>query len=273
MDEIRIDNLQVYACHGVFPEENRLGQTFYLNAVLYMDTRAAGCADDLEQSVDYGQVCHLMTGWMKEHTCKLIEAAAEGLAREILLRFSRIKAVRLELRKPQAPIGLPVESVSVRIKRGWHRVYLAIGSNLGDRRKYLEEGIAALRAHSDIRVKRVSSIIATQPYGGVEQGEFLNGCLLIETLLKPGELLGVLHETEQVAGRERKIHWGPRTLDLDIIFYDDLVYEDEELVIPHVDMHNRSFVLEPMKELAPNLRHPVLGKTMTQLLEELKDRA
>lgn len=273
MDEIRIDNLQVYACHGVYPEENRLGQTFYLNVVLYTDTRTAGRTDELEQSTNYGEVCHFMTRWMKEHTCKLIEAAAEGLARELLLEFPLVKEIRLELKKPQAPVGLPLESVSVRIKRSWHKVYLAIGSNLGDRRRYLQEGIAALKAHSDIRVKRISSIIATQPYGGVEQGEFLNGCLLIETLLTPGELLTVLHEIEQAAGRERKIHWGPRTLDLDIIFYDDLVYEEDELTIPHADMQNRSFVLEPMAELAPNLQHPVLGKTMAQMLEELRGRA
>ena len=103
----------------------------------------------------------------------------------------------------------------------------------------------------------------------MEQGDFLNGCLCIETLFTPGELLCKLHEIEAATGRVREIHWGPRTLDLDIIFYDDLVYEDDELIIPHVDMENRRFVLEPMAEIAPNLRHPILKKTMVQLLQAL----
>lgn len=269
MDEIRIRNLECYAYHGVYPEENEQGQTFYINAVLYTDTRAAGCKDDLTLSTHYGEVCHFMNDWMKQHTCKLIETVAEQLAREVLLAFPLVKELELEICKPQAPIGLPFETVSVAIRRGWHQAYLAIGSNMGDRGEYLEAGIAGLKACPDIRVKKVSSIITTKPYGGVEQEDFLNGCLLAETLLTPGELLEKLHEIEHAAGRERKVHWGPRTLDLDIVFYDKLVYEDEDLIIPHVDMQNRRFVLEPMAEIAPNLRHPLLQKTMTQLLSEL----
>ncbi|MBR5247948.1 MAG: 2-amino-4-hydroxy-6-hydroxymethyldihydropteridine diphosphokinase [Lachnospiraceae bacterium] len=265
MDIIKIENLEIYAYHGVYPEENKLGQSFYINAALYTDTRQAGLSDELTQSTNYGEVCHFMTDWMKQHTCKLIEAAAEQLARASLLAFPLVKKLTLEIRKPQAPVGLPFESVSVQIERGWHRVYLAIGSNLGEREAYIQRGIDGLQNCPDIRVKNVSSMIVTKPYGGVEQGDFVNGCLCVETLLTPGELLKKLHEIEQAAGRVREVHWGPRTLDLDIIFYDDLVYEDEELIIPHVDMENRSFVLEPMVEIAPNLRHPILKKTMVQL--------
>ncbi len=271
MDIIKIENLEIYAYHGVYPEENRLGQTFYVSAMLYTDTRTAGLSDELTHSTNYGEVCHFMTDWMKQHTCKLIEAAAEQLARECLLTFPLVKKVILEIRKPQAPVGLPFESVSVQIERGWHRAYLAIGSNLGEREAYIQRGIDRLKACPDIRFLKASAIIGTKPYGGVEQGDFLNGCLCVDTLLTPGELLHKLHEIEHEAGRERKVHWGPRTLDLDIIFYDDLVYEDEELIIPHVDMENRRFVLEPMAEIAPNLRHPVLKKTMLQLLQALPE--
>ena len=82
----------------------------------------------------------------------------------------------------------------------------------------------------------------------------------------------LLNQIETKAGRKRETHWGPRTLDLDIIFYDKLVYEDEELILPHVDMENRYFVLKPLSELAPNMRHPILQKTVTQLLQALADR-
>ena len=108
-------------------------------------------------------------------------------------------------------------------------------------------------------------MIETEPYGVTDQPSFLNGAARISTLLTPHELLDELHRIEAEAGRERIIHWGPRTLDLDIIFYDDLVMSDDDLCIPHVDMHNRSFVIEPMKELAPYKMHPVLKKRMVEL--------
>lgn len=269
MDEIRIDNLEIYAYHGVFPEENEEGQLFYVNAVLYTHTRKAGLTDDLEASTNYAEVCHFITAWMQQHTCKLIETVAEKLAEEILLNFHLIKEISLEIRKPQAPIGLPFESVSVKINRGWHTVYLSVGSNMGDKRTHIRNGIQALEQHPLIQVEKESELLVTEPYGGVEQEDFLNGALQIRTLLSPGELLEELHRIEAQENRERLIHWGPRTLDLDIIFYDKLVYEDQDLIIPHIDMQNRYFVLKPLSELTLNYRHPLLGKTVSQLLKEV----
>ena len=101
------------------------------------------------------------------------------------------------------------------------------------------------------------------------QPDFLNGMIQVKTLLTPWELLELLHQIEQRAGRERLVHWGPRTLDLDIIFYDDWVVDTKELQIPHPDMQNRDFVLKPLAELAPFLRHPLQNKTVRQMLEEL----
>lgn len=269
MDEIRIENLEVYAYHGVFPEENEKGQTFFVNAVLYTDTRTAGLQDELLLSTHYGEVCHFITKWMQEHTYQLIETVAENVARELLLQYPLIQALDLEIRKPQAPIGLPFGCVSVKIHRGWHKVYLAIGSNMGDREKYMEQAIAALKENTQIKVERVSEFLTTKPYGGVEQEDFLNGALEIQTLMTPQELLEELHSIEATADRKRLVHWGPRTLDLDIVFWDKLVYESENLIIPHVDMENRYFVLKPLSELIPNYRHPILGKTVTQLLQAL----
>ncbi|MBR4084298.1 MAG: 2-amino-4-hydroxy-6-hydroxymethyldihydropteridine diphosphokinase [Lachnospiraceae bacterium] len=269
MDEIRIDNLEVYAYHGVFPEENEKGQPFFVNMVLYTDIRRAGQADELTLSTHYGEVCHFVTNWMQKHTCKLIETVAENIAREVLLEFPLVEALDVEIRKPQAPIGLPFESVSVKIHRGWHKVYVAIGSNMGEKEKYLQEAIQGLADHEQILIMQTSDLISTEPYGGVEQDSFLNGMVEIKTLLTPHELLDYLHELEQKAGRERIVRWGPRTLDLDIVFYDKLIFEDDVLILPHVDMENRDFVLKPMVELNANFRHPVLQKTMKQLLEAL----
>lgn len=268
-DEIHIDRLEVFAHHGVYPKETREGQTFYVNAVLYTDMRKAGESDGLEDTVDYGSVCHFITDWMHNNTCKLLEAVAERMSRAILCNYGMLCAVELEIIKPFAPVRLPFEGISVKIFRSWHRAYIAFGSNIGDREGYLSGALEAMKAHPFMEVKKVSDWIVTKPYGGVEQEDFLNGAVQIETLLEPEELLEELHKIENAAGRERNVHWGPRTLDLDILFYDKLQLESEELVIPHPDLENRRFVLEPMVSIAPYLRHPVTGKSMKQLLDEL----
>ena len=169
-----------------------------------------------------------------------------------------------------APVGLPLETVSVEISRAWHTAYVALGSNLGDQEAYLKGAVQALAETRGCQVEKVSSFRDTAPYGYTQQGEFLNGCLRLRTLLPPLELLDRLHEIEQAAGRERKIHWGPRTLDLDMILYDGQVIDLPELTVPHRDMQNRDFVLYPMEEIAPWVRHPVLGKTMQELAEALR---
>lgn len=271
-DEIRIDELEIFAHHGVFLEEKEQGQLFYVNAVLYGSLREAGQKDDLSLSTNYGDVCLFLKEELTKNTCNLIEAAAERAAEAILLHYPLVKALSLELRKPQAPIPLPFGSVSVKIYRGWHRAYVAFGSNMGDSRAYIDNAVAEIKADRLIKNVKVSSVIVTKPYGGVEQPDFLNGALQMDTLYTPHALLDRLHEMEQAAGRERKLRWGPRTLDLDILFYDKLVWEDESLMIPHVDIQNRDFVLRPMAELAPFFRHPVYGRTMAEMLAQYEKR-
>ena len=272
-DEIRIEGLEVYAYHGVYPEEREKGQTFYVNATLYTDTHKAGLEDKLELSTNYGDVCLFINHWMKENTYQLLETVAEKLSKAILLKYNLISSVDLEIRKPEAPIELPFGCVSVKVHRGWHKVYLALGSNMGDKEDYINGAIHALKEHPQIKVNKISDMIVTKPYGGVKQDDFLNGALEAETLLSPEELLEACHDIEDAANRRRTIHWGPRTLDIDILFYDKLIFESDTLVIPHPDLENRDFVLKPMVEIAPYLRHPVLNLTMEQLLKKLLENA
>lgn len=269
MDQIKIENLEVYAYHGVFPEEKEKGQRFYLNATLDTDLRKAGKTDDLAASTHYGEVALLLHKKMTEKSYDLIERAAEVCAEAVLLQFPLVRSITLELRKPEAPIQLPFESVSVVIRRGWKKAYVALGSNMGDSKAHLDGAVDALKADEKVRVLKVADYIVTKPYGGVEQDDFVNSAMAIETLYSPEELLDRLHEIEVDHARERIIHWGPRTLDLDILLYEDVVMDTPDLIIPHKDMHNREFVLKPMAEIAPYERHPLLGLTIEQLLKQL----
>ncbi len=270
MDKIHIKNLEVFAKHGVFPEENVLGQKFVVSAVLYTSTREAGKTDELAKSIHYGDVSHLIAEFMKQNTFQLLETAAERLAEELLLKTEHLEKICLEIKKPWAPVGLPLETVSVEIERGWHTAYIALGSNLGDKEANLRLGVEGLRSTRGCRVEAVSDFLVTEPYGGVEQDDFLNGAMKIRTLLTPHELLERLHEIEQGAKRERIVRWGPRTLDLDILLYDDLILDEEELHIPHIEMYKRDFVLKPLCQIAPYVRHPVYNRTAAELLAALE---
>ena len=270
MDQIRIRGLRIYARHGVFEEERKLGQSFIVDAVLNTRLQEAGEKDDLNLSTDYGAVCEKIMQVMTEETCLLIEAAAERTAREILLSFPAVESLELTLHKPQAPIPLPFEDVAVCIRRGWHTAYVALGSNLGNREAFLKMGIDGVNAHPFCRVEETAPVYTSTPYGGVEQGEFLNTVMKVRTLLEPDPLLDLLQSLEQKAGRERKVHWGPRTLDLDLLFYDDRILTAPRLIVPHPDMENRDFVLKPLCDIAPGLVHPVSRRTVIALLRDLE---
>ena len=271
MDQIKIDNLKVFAYHGVFDFEKENGQDFYINAIINTDLRKAGLSDRLEESINYGEICEFISNSIKRKKYNLIESVAEQTTKELFLQFPKIQSIEIEIRKPSAPIKLSFESVSVKIIRGWHDAYLSFGSNMGEKELYIKDALEKLGHNGNCRLKEISSLIVTSPYGGVDQDDFLNGACHIQTLLEPEELLSTLHKIEKEAMRERTIHWGPRTLDLDILFYDNRVYESNDLIIPHIDLEHRLFVLEPMNEIAPNLRHPISKKTVHQMYLQLKE--
>ena len=272
LDEIRVKNLEVFCHHGVYKEENVLGQKFLVNIVSKVDTRAAGKTDELELSVSYGDICRCVKKEMTKQNDKLLERVAERLAECILLQFPLIKEVEIEVKKPWAPVLMHVDYTSVKIKRSWHKVYIGVGSNLGEREEYMKLAKEKVSALPDTKNFKSASIIETEPYGYTEQGKFLNTVYSIETLDTPAEFLDKLHQIENEAERKREIHWGPRTLDLDILLYDDLVTEDEEITIPHPELTKRLFVLEPLCELAPRGIHPLERRRYSDILEDLKEK-
>lgn len=273
MDYITIDKLKVFCNHGVYDDEKAMGQNFYVSTRVYLDADKASEDDDLKYSVNYAELCHRITDYMTNNCFDLIETLANRLSDYILAEYPIIKALELTIHKPEAPIGLPFSDVSFTVKRQWVKAYIALGSNMGDREGYLNMACTELSDDARIRLLKRSSFIQTPPYGDVVQDDFLNGVLEIETYYSAEALLDVLHTIEQKANRERVVHWGPRTLDLDILLYDDLIVSNERLTIPHRDMQNRLFVLEPLCEIAPYAYNPRLRKDALQLLEELKEES
>jgi len=147
--------------------------------------------------------------------------------------------------------------------------YIGIGSNLGDKRKNIRRAIEALGSDPRNRLVRCSPLYCTEPVGKTDQDWFVNGVVSLETLMGPGELLGFLLSVEKKMGRRREEKWGPRTIDLDILFYGDQILEDADLSIPHPRLQERRFVLVPLRDVAPDLVHPVLGKPVSRILAEL----
>ncbi len=158
-------------------------------------------------------------------------------------------------------------------------IIIALGSNVtspwGSPAETLDRAVEEI-ALNDIEVLARSSWIETKPYGMTDQPAFVNGAVQVKTQLGPEELLKRLHGIEAAAGRERRNKWGPRTLDLDIIAYDDVIMKGADnasnLTLPHSDLHNRTFVLQPIKELNPVWQHPISGRTVTQMLDNLAEK-
>ena len=272
MDKIYINNLEFIGFHGVFPEEKKVGQKFLVSLELTVDTREAGKTGDLTKSVHYGLVAQDVEKLFLEKSIDLIETCAENIAEMVLKKYELVKEVKVIVKKPWAPLQMHFENVAVEITRKWHRVYLSLGSNIGNKRKNLLEAIRKIGELENTEVVKSSTILETEPFGYLEQDNFLNTCLEVKTLMTAQEFLKEILQIELDMGRVREIKWGPRIIDIDILFYDKEIIEEDNLAVPHPWICEREFVLDPLSEIAPNYIHPLEKKTITMLARKLKER-
>jgi 2-amino-4-hydroxy-6-hydroxymethyldihydropteridine diphosphokinase len=162
------------------------------------------------------------------------------------------------------------KSVNHNICYNMFKVFLLLGSNLGDRELYLRTAINSLQQHVG-RVSKQSSVYQTQAWGRTTEPDYLNQVILLETNLSPRDVLSKILNIEMELGRRREEKWGSRTMDIDILFYADDIIDEPGLIIPHPELHKRRFTLEPLNEIAPEMMHPLLNRTISKLKNDLED--
>lgn len=264
MGTVFVKGLEISACHGVNPEEKVTPQPFVFDAEMEEDISLAAASDGLADAVNYSEVCKIITGVAQSGCFNLIEKLVWECAFAVLEKFP-VNRICLTVNKPQAPMKRKFESVGVRLELKREKVCLALGSSVGDRRAALDGALSKLAATRGIYVKKCSSYIETEPYGGVAKNKFLNAAAEVETYLPPRVLLRELHRIEQECGRVREKHWDDRTLDIDIIFYGDKIICDDELTVPHPEYAKRAFVLQPLSEIVPNFVCPIMKKRVKDI--------
>ena len=270
MDKMYIKDLEIYANHGVFQEEKTLGQRFLISLELFISLREAGTTDDITKTVHYGDLCNLVEKEFKKESYDLLEKATEKLAEIILLEYDLVQRVKVTIKKPWAPIGKPLRYAAVEIDRSWHTSYIGVGGNMGDKQKNIEMALDLISNSYHTKIIKKSKLYKTKPVGYLNQDDFLNSAIEIKTLLTPLELVRFLLSIEKGLKRERVIRWGPRTVDLDVLLYDDVISSIDEIILPHPRMQDRMFVLEPLCEIAPYIIHPILNKTISQMKKEIE---
>ncbi|MCB9381616.1 MAG: 2-amino-4-hydroxy-6-hydroxymethyldihydropteridine diphosphokinase [Acidimicrobiaceae bacterium] len=256
MDRILIDDLRVLTVIGALPHEREIAQPIRIDLALGVDLHEAGRSDELADTVHYGLVCERVAELCRESKDILLERLAAKVA-DTVLEFDLVEEVDVTLTKLRPPIPEEVQSTAVHLVRTRkeaaapplvaHRAVVALGSNLGDREGYLRFAVRELG-----NVTAMSQIFETEPIGGPGgQGAFLNMVVEVETALDPFAFLRRCQRIEANALRQRLVRWGPRTLDVDLLFYDDMRIESEALMLPHPRIFERRFVLAPLAEVAP----------------------
>lgn len=272
MDKIILENIEIFANHGLFKEEKVLGQKFILSLELDLNIKKCATTGDLTQSVHYGELCHRVEALFTECSIDLLETVVDKITKFILNEYPIVKKVKAELKKPWAPIGRHLDYAAVQMTRERHTAYLSLGSNMGEKEKFLKDAINKIDSLANVKVVVKSSFLETEPWGYEDQDTFLNVAIGVETILEPYELMEELLKIESELGRIREVKWGPRVIDIDIILMDEIISNDPNIILPHPFAHQREFVLAPLNEIAPYALHPLMNMRVSEILQKLVNK-
>ena len=271
-DRLRMRNMRFFARHGLFPAENELGQHFEVDLELHLDLSRAGRSDNPAHTIDYPKVYALVEEVVLQRQFKLVEALAQHIADTVGKSFAPLN-LTVRVRKPHPPLPAHFDGIEVELHRllwlswslsGWAQTWATPLANV-------QSAINALANAAPIRVIAVSSAYTSAPVGYLDQPHFTNAAAALKTLLPPRDLLAFLLDIEAAHHRRRRIHWGPRTLDLDILLYGERRLDDQNLTVPHAHLTKRRFVLTPLCEIAPALCHPRTNRPLADYLDRCTD--
>lgn len=290
MDQIRLTGIRATGKHGVLDFEHERAQTFVVDATLFLDLAAAGRSDDLNDTVDYGAVAKGIVAIIEGEHVDLIEKLANRIV-GMILGFPAVCRTQVTVHKPNAPITVPFDDVSVTVERSRetvdspsrerssehgqvHHAIIAMGGNQGDVVSTLRDAVRCIDGLDSTQVTGISPLYRTDAWGmPAGTPDFRNAVVSVNTKLTAPELLAGLQRIEASHGRVRTDHWTSRTLDLDIIDFDGIVSDDPDLTLPHPRAWQRAFVLGPWLALDPDAE--LVGAhagSVAQLLFESSDR-
>ena len=261
-DRIVLTGVSGVGHHGVFDHEKRDGQSFVVDVALDVALASAGRSDDLDRTVNYGEIGAQVLARIEGEPFDLIERLAEVIASDVLGAHRLVDEVTVTVHKPQAPVGVPFGDVTVSVTRRREPVpvVIALGANLGNAEATLCAAVAALNSLPGLSDLSVSATFETEPVGGPDQPAYTNCVVTGRSRWSALRLLGALHEIEADHGRVREVRWGARTLDLDLIQWGEPGGATEwrsdldDLTLPHPRAHERGFVLAPWLDVDPEAR-------------------
>lgn len=270
MDRISIYGISATGYHGVFDHEKRDGQKFIIDVVLHVDITRAAASDNVLDTVHYGEVSELVVEQIQAGPWDLIEKLGSEIADAILAAYPSVLQIGVVVHKPQAPIPVPFTDVTISLTRAQkqHTAIIALGANLGDPKATLAQAVKDLG--QELEILKVSPLAITKPVGGPpDQPDYTNQVIEVRTRHSAHELLDLCQGIETKHHRTREVRWEARTLDLDLITYDQLRLDDERLTLPHPRAAIRGFVLAPWSWMDPDA---VLdGQLVSRLASEAAD--
>jgi dihydroneopterin aldolase / 2-amino-4-hydroxy-6-hydroxymethyldihydropteridine diphosphokinase len=281
MYKIFVKNLKLFGYHGVNPEEKINGQDFIFNAAVHLkedcEKPDIALSDDISNTVNYSEIIKVIKDINSAKKFDLLETLSKQIAQNILDFSPLISKVKVRVEKPNPPIKEDLESVGVvcklekSIQLNVSKFFLSAGSNTGDREKNLRDAVSGLERKDIIQISKVSSIYETEPMYYKDQDSFYNIALegTIAGDYGPFEFLGLLKSIEYSMGRKGgSVRYGPRLIDLDLLYFDEIKIISDMLVVPHPLIKERKFVLLPLEEIAPNLE--IEGKKISDFLKICK---